>query len=112
MPPLRLYVIVRSDLSKSQQMVQAAHAVAELTFEAARRRDKKFEKWVKEDKTMVVLRAMDEGDLQAQHDRIEAAGLIHVMFHEPDRGGEATALAIYPGTADEMAEHFGVMQLA
>lgn len=109
---LRLYTIVRADLSKGQQTVQIAHAISELAFNAGRRRDKKFEKWVKEDRTIIVLKAVDEGDLQAQHDRVEAAGLVHTLFHEPDRNDEATALAIYPGTIDEMAPHFGAMQLA
>lgn len=110
--PLRAYAVVRGDLPKNQQTVQIAHAVAELSFNAGKRKDEKFEKWVKEDRTLIVLRARDECDLKAQHDRIEAAGIVHYMFHEPDRNGEATALAIYPGTALEMDSYFEMMQLA
>jgi peptidyl-tRNA hydrolase len=111
-PPLKAYVIVRKDLSRSQQTVQVGHALAELAFNAGRRKDKNYERWVKEDKTLIVVRARDEDDLEAQHNRIESAGIIHSMFYEPDRGGEATALAVYPGTSEELDPHFNSMSLA
>ncbi len=109
---LKAYVIVRGDIPKIQQGVQAAHALAELSFQAGRRKDKTFEQWVTQDKTLVLLRARDVGDLQAHHDRIESLGLIHHMFHEPDWNNEPTALAIYPGTTEALEPHFGMMSLA
>lgn len=110
--PLRMYTIVRTDLPKNQQTVQTGHAIAELAFNAGKNGNTTFEKWIKNDRTLIVLRARDEQDLKAQRDRIRAAGLEHFMFHEPDRGNEATALAIRPGTAKELDEHFSSMQLA
>lgn len=110
--PLIMYTIVRTDLPKNQQTVQTGHAIAELAFNAGKHGNLAFERWVKDDRTLIVLRARDEDDLKAQRDRINAAGLEHFVFHEPDRGNEATALAIHPGTASELDGYFGSMQLA
>lgn len=109
---LKAYVIVRADIPKIQQGVQAAHAIAELSYQAGKRKDKTFEQWVTQDRTLIFLKARDVADLQAQHDRIESLGLIHHLFHEPDWNNEPTALAIYPGPAMDLEPHLGMMQLA
>lgn len=106
-------MIVRKDLSHQQRAVQACHAIAALTAEAVRRRDKHFEKWVREDRTLVLLRVENREELLRQHDRVEAAGLIHHMVVEPDwnSGPTETALAIYPGEPSRMKELFGDLPL-
>lgn len=111
MNELRAIVIVRKDLSRSQQTVQAGHALAELAFNAGSRQDAKFKDWVKNHKTLVVLGARDLKHLEDIHAYVENR-FIHQMFHEPDIGGEATALAIFPGTSAELDPHFASMQLA
>lgn len=109
---LKAYVIVRGDIPKIQQGVQAGHAIAELSFQAGRRKDKIFEQWVTNDRTLIFLKARDIGDLKAHHDRIESLGLIHHLFHEPDWNNEPTALAIYPGIDVDLEPHLGMMPLA
>lgn len=108
---LRTIVIVREDLSRSQQIVQAGHALAELVYHAASDGHSTMEQWVEEDKTLIVLGAKDLQHLEDIHgyvkDRFEFRA-----FHEPDRGGEMTALAIYPGTAGDLDPHFASMRLA
>lgn len=111
MDDLRTIVVVRKDLSRSQQIVQAGHALAELVYYAASDGHAPMERWVEQDKTLIVLGARDLQHLKDIHgyvkDRFE-----HRVFHEPDIGGEPTALAIYPGTAADLDPHFASMQLA
>lgn len=84
---MKLYILVRSDLSKSQQAVQAGHAVAE---------------WVKGwwteesdwDNTLVYLKSED---IEADYDRFYKEDPIWIeAFYEPDLDDEMTAFAI-PG---------------
>ena len=109
---LKAYVIVRSDLPKIQQGVQAAHAIAELAYAAGKGDCGVYKQWVEQDKTLILLKARDVGDLNAQRDRVKSLGLTYHMFHEPDRNNEPTALAIYPGTYAQLEPHFGMMELA
>ena len=74
-----LYVLVRRDLSKSQQAVQSAHAVAKWAQE---RPD-----WVHE--SLVLLQVYDLTELLNIRHRLAD----YCIFIEPDIGYEATALA-------------------
>lgn len=109
MDDLRTIVIVRKDLSRSQQIVQAGHALAELVHYYSDHHE--MGQWVELDKTLIVLGAKNLQHLKDIYgyvkDRFECR-----MFHEPDRDGEPTALAIYPGTAADLDPHFATMQLA
>lgn len=88
---MKLYVLIRSDLSKSQQGVQGAHAVAE---------------WVKNwwvegesdwDNTLVFLRS---DDIDQDYERFYKIDPIWIEpFHEPDLDHALTAFAI-PGDGD------------
>lgn len=111
MDNLRAIVVVRKDLSRSQQTVQAGHALAELAFNAGSRKDEKFKEWVKNHKTLIILGAKDAKHLEDIHSFVEER-FIHHMFYEPDMNGEPTALAIYPGTAADLDPHFASMKLA
>ena len=83
---MKLYVLVRSDLSKSQQAVQAGHAVAEfLLFH----KDTEWKNGI-----LVYLRSPGDWDL---YNNIEGAlkkGAPYMPFYEPDIDNEITALAI------------------
>lgn len=89
----KLYVLVRGDLSKSQQAVQACHAVAEFMLSS------KLELWCNE--TIVLLKVKDMTDLLIWRERIRAKRQLFCEFREPDIGNEATAIAAH---GDELPE--------
>jgi len=83
---MKLYVLIRSNLSKSQQAVQGGHAVAE---------------WVKThwiadnewDNTLVYLRA-DEYDIEDFIEIGEEYSSPSAIFKEPDLDNQITAISI------------------
>jgi 5-formyltetrahydrofolate cyclo-ligase len=81
----KLYVLVRKDLPKSQQAVQAGHAVAEYLLRGP------STLW--ENGTLVYLGVRNEGDLKGWVNNIKLAGHKVVPFCEPDRNNELTAFA-------------------
>lgn len=87
---MKLYVLVRKDISKSQQAVQAGHAVAE---------------WVKSwwtpetdwDNTLVYLKS---DNINLDYDKFYEIDPVWIeLFYEPDLDNELTAFAI-PGDGD------------
>ena len=84
---LKMYVLVRNDLSRSQQAVQAGHALAEYL------QCKPDTQW--NNGTLVYLKVRNEQDLLHWYNNLDCIG-----FREPDRGNELTALA-YPSTGEE-----------
>ena len=97
---MKLYVLIRNDLSKSQQGVQGAHAVAE---------------WVKEwwigeddewDNTLVFLRSTDiNKDFRFFYDSDTFYEV--EPFYEPDLDDEMTAFAILGSEGvPEMLENY------
>lgn len=82
----KCYVVVRSDMSAGYQIVQACHAVAE--------HEAKFPGSMS-GRTMVVLAARNEEDLQLIERRCIRAGIKTTMFYEPDVQ-EYTAFASSP----------------
>ena len=82
---MKLYVLVRKDLSKSQQAVQSGHAVAE---------------WLLRDPspqwgngTLVYLGVKDERDLHKWMEKLEKRKKSFIKFKEPDIGNQVTAIA-------------------
>lgn len=91
----KLFVLVRNDLSKSKQAVQAAHAVATFCadeFGKSKWNGRTFEpipaRWHNE--TLVLLRGGDLSQLEALRAECKETW----PFYEPDIGGELTAFAV------------------
>lgn len=83
-----MYVLVRNDISASQQAVQAIHAAVE----AAR-----FGLIPKDiDHPHLVLCSIEPSRLLEYAESLEYYGVSHKVFHEPDLGGIMTALATSP----------------
>lgn len=81
----KLYVLVRKDLTKSQQAVQAGHAVAEYLLRGP------STLWG--NGTLVYLGLRDETELKEWCNHISSAGKKTIPFYEPDRNNEMTAFA-------------------
>jgi hypothetical protein len=79
---------VRRDLPAAQIAVQAVHAA----IEAARR----FLPPDHPHPHLVLCRVSSERDLLSAADRLDRLGVRFQIFREPDRAGEATALATEP----------------
>lgn len=81
----KLYVLVRSDLAKNYQAVQAGHAVAEFMLECP---------GVWKNETLVYLKVRDEASLQEWSETLHEMYIIRCPFYEPDIGNEITAVAV------------------
>lgn len=90
---LRVYVLVRQDLSKGQRAVQSGHAIAELVY--AQRHCPLIQQWVEQDKTLVLLSAT-AADLSQMQATCQQLGLATAAFIDSDLGEDVTALAIAP----------------
>jgi peptidyl-tRNA hydrolase len=91
----KLYVLVRSDLSRSQQAVQAGHAVARFLSQELRRfrwngreHESLTARW--DNETLVYLRAGSLQELQKLHNECVEPW----AFFEPDLNDEMTAFAV------------------
>jgi len=82
----KLYVLVRKDLSKSQQAVQAGHVVAEYLLRGP--------KTLWGNGTLVYLTVRNEHELKKWAGKISGKGHYVVAFREPDRQNEFTAIAV------------------
>lgn len=80
---MKLFVVVRTDLTPPQSAVQAGHAVAEYMT--------RNDDWRNE--TLVYLAAKDEHQLADVSQRLKHKGVKHCSFFEPDLGGELTAIS-------------------
>ena len=86
----KLYVITRTDLSKSQQAVQAGHALAEFMLNCNLDHNR-YNKW--ENGTLVYLKVKDEVDLKCLTHELNYARIEHIAFEEPDINNQLTAIA-------------------
>ena len=82
----KLYVLIRKDLSKSQQAVQAGHAVAEWVLHSP---DKS--KWT--NGTLIYLSVKSEKDLKKWAYKLALRNIEFEEFFEPDLNNDVTALA-------------------
>jgi hypothetical protein len=82
----KLYVLVRKDLSKSQQAIQGGHAVAEYLLRG------RSSSW--DNGTLIYLAMHDEEDLRSWGEIFDIMGAWCVPFREPDRNNELTAIAV------------------
>ena len=81
------YIAVRSDLTLPQQMCQAVHAAHEAGI-----------RWgdPKSVSSVVVIMVANEEQLKKMQDGLEHRRIQSCLFHEPDLGGQATALGTEP----------------
>lgn len=82
-------MVVRRDLSGSQQAVQGIHAAIEAARSGLIPRDV-------EHPHLVLAGVESEAALYLLSRKLEAAGVAHSVFREPDIGNEMTALATEP----------------
>lgn len=80
-------MLIRKDLSKSQQAIQGGHAVAEYLL-----RDR-LSFW--NNGTLIYLAVEDEKDLKSWGEIFDLMGAWWVPFREPDRNNELTAIATF-----------------
>lgn len=81
---MKLYIVVRSDMSKAQQAVQAGHAVAEILI-------RKKIGW--KNGTLIYLSQSNEKKLRKLFDKVPTRN--KVAFHEPFWDNSMTAFAAY-----------------
>jgi peptidyl-tRNA hydrolase len=81
---MKLYIVVRSDMSKAQQAVQAGHAVAEILI-------RKRISW--KNGTLIYLSQSSEKKLRKLFEKVPTKNKI--AFHEPFWDNSMTAFAAY-----------------
>lgn len=94
----KLYVIVRQDLPKNYQAVQAGHAVAQYALSFP-------ETWKNE--TLIYLKVSNEQEIFQWMENLKENGCDKFTpFYEPDIGDQATAMAfLSTPVTDKMAEN-------
>ena len=96
---MKMFVLVRKDLSKSQQGVQGGHALAQFALD----HPYDFKEWGNQ--TIVYLKTeVDTLTVLANE-----VGDTSSPFYEPDIGNELTALAIYGPDAEARFRNFRLM---
>lgn len=95
---LKLYVLIRDDISEAQQAVQAGHAVAKFGLD----HPVEFRAWQRDSNTLIYL-SVTNVDWWKQV--LKDGGFKHSVFHEtgypqnhpfPVIGGQETAIAVAP----------------
>ena len=89
---MKLYLIVRSDLSVGQQAVQAAHALRAFVEE----HPEEDRRWFEKSNTLALLSVPNEGTIGVIYQRAMELGIPASVFREPDQGNALTAIAIGP----------------
>lgn len=89
-----MYVLVRRDLSPSQQTVQSCHAVAEFMLHHGHKPC--VRKWAGDDRFLIALGVKDLAELKDWQMKLKQKGMAAEAFVEPDIGDQETALAVHP----------------
>lgn len=87
-----IYLFVREDLSKPQQIIQTAHAVDEL--------NKRLDKFTETTNHMVLIGAKNDLELYEIAHYLHMEKIEHFLFYEPDIEAH-TAIATKPLVGDE-----------
>ena len=82
---MKMFVIVRKDLSTSQQAVQAGHALAEYLMHGP------FSRW--QNGTLIYLGVKGRNQLENIKKKFERENIPHMEFREPDLDNQITAIA-------------------
>jgi len=93
-PTMKMYVLVRQDISPGYQIAQSIHAKDQFTHDFP----EEERKWYTNSNTIVVLGVKNEAALKAFVCLTESQGLRHSLFYEPDIN-QYTALTIEPSEA-------------
>src|SRR5581483_12233457 len=88
---MKLYVVVRGDLPKNYQAVQAGHALAQMLLWGPMSRMNR--EW--NNQTLIYLKVRDLDSLRQLKASLDNYQQYPVAFHEPDIGDEMTAFAVY-----------------
>lgn len=91
--PEYVYIFVRQDLSKEQQLVQAAHVALVL--------GSKLNRTNIEELYFTVIGIPQLIDFTTVMKDLKKHGTEYVRFYEPDQGNTLTAIATYPIPKDE-----------
>ena len=83
---MKLYVLVRKDLPRNYQAVQAGHAVAEYLLHVPEL------PW--DNGTLIYLGVRNEAELVSWGERLTNKGLRWFGFKEPDIGDQLTAISV------------------
>ena len=81
-------MIIRKDLPVAQQLVQAAHAAHESGLHLCQDKSKV--------NYLIALEVSNEEKLLLARERLENRGIKSILFREPDRNDEATAICTEP----------------
>lgn len=95
---MKLYVIVRKDLSVSQRAVQAGHVVAQFCLYGP------FSRWT--NGTLIYLGIKNLEHLEELMNQLNNNNINYTEFREPDIGNQITAIA-----TDQHCESFERMRL-
>ena len=87
----KLRIVVDVSLTGGAIAAQAVHAA--VAFSIAH--PEAFADWHSTSNTVVIL-AAEQGELASMRPRLESVGVPCAGFHEPDRGGALTAVAVAP----------------
>ncbi len=94
---MKLYIIVRNDLSPGAQIAQSCHALREF----CEKHKSLDEQWFSTSNYIVCLSAKSEQHLKDILDKCEQRGLPIAEFREPDMDNQITAISVGP---DEQAK--------
>lgn len=83
---MKMYVLVRKDLTKAQQSVQGGHALAEFLLNHSTSWD---------NGTLIYLGVKSEHQLKNWIRKLERNSLEVAVWREPDMGNQITAVAAY-----------------
>ena len=85
----KLYILIRRDMQRNYQAVQAGHALAEWMLQ----NPTQAKEW--DNRTLIYLSVSCEDALKAWGERLDKLEINWVGFREPDIGNELTAIATY-----------------
>lgn len=93
-----MYVLVERHLSPIDKGIQACHAVADYGLILQKTKDfeeqRNYLKWVKSDKTLVLLNGGTAIELDEIYKQLKKKNIICTCFKEPDMNNMTTAIAI------------------
>lgn len=93
----KLFVLTRKDLSKSQQAVQAGHALAEYLIQHGADTT-----W--NNGTLIYLSVKDKSELKSWKDRLKVNDIKFSVFIEPDINNEPTSIACVSSDCNMFSE--------